>query len=334
MRLEEAVGQQLLIGIPGRHLTEDVRAHLRTIRAGGWIPFARNFDNREQFLRLVGEMSTALGPSSLAMVDHEGGRVVRFSDGVTRFPDALTVGTQGRPADAYQQGRTEAEELAALGLQVNLAPCLDVLMPGADPVIGTRAYGADPHRVAEFGVERIRGLQERGVAACAKHFPGIGAVEKDPHAQLPTVDVDWAALRATHLLPFQAAIRAGVRSIMSSHVCYPALEGRPLVPATFSPRLIRTLLREELGYAGAVLTDDLEMGALRGLCSIGEAAVRAIEAGHDGLLVCSDPGLQREVYAAVLAAYRQGRLRDDQLAQSCERLRGLRPSLKPAAGVW
>lgn len=325
MRLEEAVGRQLIVGIHGVRLTEEVRAHLRAVHAGGWIPFARNFESPEQFRRLADAMSDALGAPAVAMVDHEGGRVVRFSSGVTRFPDALTVGTQGRPEDARRQGRIEARELAALGLHVNLAPCLDVLIEGADPVIGTRSYGSDPARVSAFGLERIRGLQEGGVAACAKHFPGIGAVEKDPHAQLPTVEVDWPALRRAHLAPFQAAVRAGVRSVMSSHVCYPALEGRPLVPATFSPRLIRALLRDEMAYEGVILTDDLEMGALRGLCSMGDAAVLAVEAGHDGLLVCADMALQRQAYEGLLAAYRQGRLREDSLEQSLARLTRLRP---------
>lgn len=308
MTREELVGATLVVGLPGTSLTNEVAQHLRAIHAGGFIPFARNFESPEQFRALVASLNEACGRELLMMVDHEGGRVVRFSGGVTAFPDALTVGASQSPAVVHRQGEIEAEELRALGVHVNLAPCVDVLVAGSDPVIGHRSYGHEAQRVADFGVARIQGLQSRGVAACAKHFPGLGAVPKDPHTQLPTVTLGWEAMRAVHLVPFIAAIRAGVTAIMSSHVCYPQLDPTPATPATFSKRLIRDLLRTELGFQGLILSDDLEMGALRELCSIGEAAVRAVEAGHDVLLVCADLQLQRQAFDTLCAAYRHGRL--------------------------
>jgi beta-N-acetylhexosaminidase len=254
------------------------------------------------------------------MVDHEGGRVVRFSSGVTRFPDAVTVGTTKKLEEVGRQGEVEAQELSRLGVDVNLAPCVDVLIEGADPVIGARSYGSDPRRVAALGAARIQGLQRRGVAACAKHFPGIGAVPKDPHTHLPTVGLEWSTMRQVHLAPFVEAIRIGVATIMSSHVCYPTLDPTPKTPATFSSRLMRGLLRGELGFQGVVLSDDLEMGALRELCSVSEAAVRAVEAGHDVLLVCSDLAAQREAFDALREAYRQGHLPPLELERSVERI--------------
>jgi beta-N-acetylhexosaminidase len=170
-------------------------------------------------------------------------------------------------------------------------------------------------------------MQRHGVATCAKHFPGLGAVPKDPHTHLPTVDLDWVAMRTTHLVPFIAAIEAGVATIMSSHVCYPRLDALPLTPATFSSRLVRDLLRRELGFHGVVLSDDLEMGALRQLCQIGEAAVRAVEAGHDIVLVCSDLVSQREAFEALRAAYREGRLSLKELERSAERIERLRHTI-------
>ncbi|OGX35462.1 MAG: hypothetical protein A3B73_04845 [Omnitrophica WOR_2 bacterium RIFCSPHIGHO2_02_FULL_63_39] len=143
---------------------------------------------------------------------------------------------------------------------------------------------------------------------------------KDPHKQLPTVNLDWEAMRAVHLVPFLEAIRSEVATIMSSHVCYPKLDPTPKTPATFSRRLIHELLRAELGFQGLVVSDDLEMGALRELCPIGEAAVRAVEAGHDILLVCSEVSCQRQVFEALREAYRTGRLSVSVLEQRVEQI--------------
>jgi len=321
--LDALIGARLVVGIPGTIATDEVIEHLKHIRAGGLIPFARNLQSPEQFRRLLSQLHDALGRQVLVMVDHEGGRVVRFSSGVTQFPDALTVGTTKEPGEVRQQGEIEAKELKALGVAVNLAPCVDVLVEGADPVIGTRSYGRDPQRVASLGAARIQGMQRQGLAACAKHFPGIGAVPKDPHTSLPTVQLDWSAMRHVHLVPFVEAIRVGVATLMSSHVCYPKLEPSSHTPATFSVRLMRDLLRGELGFDGVVLSDDLEMGALREVCSVGEAAVRAVEAGHDALLVCSDLAAQREVFEALRVAYYDGRLPVEELERSVERIRRL-----------
>lgn len=315
MTLEELIGSTLVVGLPGTRLTDEVAQHLRRIQAGGFIPFARNFESPEQFRALLAALNETCGRELLVMVDHEGGRVVRFSSGVTYFPDALTVGAAPSAEAARRQGEVEAEELRALGVHGNLAPCVDVLVEGSDPVIGSRSYGHNAQRVAEFSVARIHGLQGRGVAACAKHFPGLGAVPKDPHAQLPTVPLDWETMRRVHLVPFRAAVDAGVAAVMSSHVCYPKLDPQPSMPATFSRRLIHELLRTELRFQGLVVSDDLEMGALRELCSIGEAAVRAVEAGHDVLLICSDVSLQRQVFGALREAYRTGRLSVSALEQ-------------------
>ena len=322
--LEQLVGAMLVVGLPDQRLSAESAAHLRAIRAGGFIPFARNFSSPDQFRLLLDDLAEALGDRPWVMVDHEGGRVVRFASGVTAFPDALTVGRSRQPDDARRQGGIEATELRALGVHVNLAPCVDVLMEGADPIIGTRSYGSDPRRVAAMSAARIQGLQSGGALACAKHFPGIGAAPNDPHKRLPTIPLGWGAMRATHLAPFLDAIRAGVATIMSSHVCYPQLEPSPMTPATFSRRLMTELLRQELGFTGLALTDDLEMGALRELCPIGEAAVRAVEAGHDVLLICSDAALQRQVFEALCAAHRTGRLSRGVLEERAERIAAVR----------
>lgn len=308
MKFEELVGKRLVLGFPGREATPALVEHLRALHAQNLILFERNIESPDQVRRLIRQLEEAVGRRLLVMVDHEGGRIIRFPSGLTRFPDALTVGRTQTAEAVERQGIVEGEELSRLGVRVNLAPCVDVLVPGSDPVIGDRSYGADPLRVSQFAVARIRGLQSRQIAACAKHFPGLGAVPRDPHITLPTVPLDWQAMDAVHLVPFRAAIAAGVAMVMSSHVCYPSLGEPEGQPATFSRSLIHGLLRERMAFRGLILTDDLEMGALRSFGGMGEIAVRSAEAGHDLLLICSDPAAQREAFSTLVQAYEAGRM--------------------------
>ena len=325
--LEEMVGARLAVGLAGPAVSDEELATLRRIRVRNLIAFSRNVVSAEQFRSLVRRLEAALGDRVLVLVDHEGGRIVRFGEGVegvTRFPDALTVGRTRQPDDVERQGAVEAEELKRLGIRVNLAPCADVLEPSSDPVIGDRAYGSDPTLVAALVAARIRGLQSHGVAACAKHFPGLGAVPSDPHRVLPTIRLS-AAQMERHLAPFHAAIEAGVAMIMSSHVCYPSLGDPEGLPATYSHRIIQTLLRGRMGYSGVVVTDDLEMGALRGASgSLGAVAVRAAAAGHDLLLIGSASAAALAAHAALTAAYGRGALPRGDAETSVERIEMLR----------
>ncbi len=318
--LDALVGARLVVGLPGPDVDGPLLARLCGLHVRHLIVFARNFVSPEQFTRLLRRLEEGLGCRLLVMVDHEGGRLIRFCAGVTRFPDALTVGRTQEAAAVERQGQVEAEELTRLGVRVNLAPCVDVIAGGCDPVIGDRSYGSDPARVSALAVARIRGLQSRGVASCAKHFPGLGAVPRDPHRVLPTIPLDWPAMDATHLPPFRAAIEAGVALVMSSHVCYPALGDPDGLPATLSRRLIHGLLRGTMGFGGLVLTDDLQMGALRALGTIGEVSVRSVEAGHDLLLICSDVEAASAAFRALRQAYREKRLDPGELEGVADRL--------------
>ena len=324
MNLDSLVGARLAVGLPGADAAPDVIEALRETHAQSLVVFDRNFQSPEQFTRLLRRLEDALGRRLLVMVDHEGGRVVRFATGVTRFPDAMTVGRTQDVAAVERQGATEAEELRRLGVRVNLAPCVDVVVDGSDPIIGDRAYGSDPAKVSALAAARIRGLQSHGVAACAKHFPGLGAVPCDPHTVLPTIQLGWSEMERVHLAPFSAAIAAGVEAVMSSHVCYPGLGEPPGIPATFSSRLIREVLRDRMRFHGLILTDDLEMGALRAFGTMGEAAVRATEAGHDVLLICSDLAAAKEALSGLKAAYQSGRLDRAELEASVQRMKKVR----------
>ena len=324
MERDDLIGAKLVVGFPGLDATEELVATLRATRAQSLIVFERNFTSPAQFTRLVRGIEDAVGRRLLVMVDHEGGRVARFASGVTRFADARTVGASQDAAAVERQGRVEAQELGRLGVRVNLAPCVDVVAAGADPVIGDRSYGTDPALVAALAVARIRGLQSHGVAACAKHFPGLGAVPHDPHRELPTITLDWDAMERVHLPPFRAAIQAGVAMVMSSHVCYPALGDSPGLPATFSSGLIRELLRKRMGFSGLILTDDLEMGALGRFGTMGELAVRATTAGHDLLLICSDLFLAKEAFVSLRKSYEEKMLDISELEETTMRFSSLR----------
>ncbi len=330
MQLDDLIGARLAVGIPGTEATDEVIRALHQTHAQSLVIFSRNFTSPEQFAALLRRLEEALQRRLLILVDHEGGRVIHFGQALTRFPAPLAQAKTEGPEGIERQGLVEATELKRLGVHVNLAPVVDVLIEGCDPVIGDRSYGSDPDRVSALGVARIRGLQSHGIAACAKHFPGLGAVPRDPHKVLPTIGLDWSAIEEIHLPPFQAAVEAGVATVMSSHVCYPGLGEPDGLPATFSRNLIHGLLRERLRFEGAILTDALEMGALRVLGTIGESSVRAAEAGHDVFLICcADLEPAKEALSCLRAAYQTGRLDPVELEVSVERIRQLREKYLP-----
>ncbi len=321
--LEALVGRRLMLGLPGPDLTDAGIRLFRDTGAGGLILYRRNFETPERLRALLTRLEEALGRRLLVATDHEGGRIVMLSRGVTIFPDSLAVGAGGQPAQAQRQGTIEGRELGRLGVDVSFAPVLDVLTDAYSPNIGIRAYGKDPGLVTRFGVARIRGMQRAGLSACAKHFPGKGHAPVDAHLGLPVIDSDWAQMQRQHLPPFLAAIESGVDCIMTSHPLYPRLDPAPRMPATFSRVIVEDYLRGGLGYQGVIVSDDLEMGAIGELCPVDEAAVRAAAAGHDLLLVCHTEAAQRRAHAALLDAARSGALARTGLEASAARIEAL-----------
>lgn len=305
MNLEEAAGRHLVIGVHGKRATSAMVEQFEKTQARGLILFSRNFESPSQIKKLIFELQRRLGRKLLVMVDQEGGRVIRFTKGLTLFPDALSIGVKKNLDIVKRQGAIEARELKAIGIDLNLAPVLDVLGQRENPAIGSRSYGSDPRWVARCGVARIRGMQNAGLWACAKHFPGLGEATLDPHHRLPVIRCSRSRLEQVHLLPFKAAIRAGVHAVMSSHVLYPMLDSKKSHPATFSKKIIYNLLRKKMKFRGLILSDDLEMGALKVFGAIGESAVKAVSAGHDMVLICADEGKQRQAVDSLTRAYRK-----------------------------
>jgi beta-N-acetylhexosaminidase len=324
MNLAELVGQRLVIGISGTAITPEIVRHFEELKAGGLILYRRNFVSPRQVKKLIADLEEALGRKLLVTVDHEGGRVIMFREGITVFPDNQALGTAGNPEYARRQGAIEAKELRRLGVDVNLGPVLDVLTEAYSPNIGIRSYGKDWRVAAEMGAARIAAMQQGGLSACAKHFPGKGHAPVDAHLGLPVIPSTWKEMEAVHLKPFVEAIHTGVDVIMSSHPYYPHLDPYPKKIATFSRKIIHDYLRTELNFNGVIATDDLEMGAIKEICAVGEAGILAAQAGHDLLLVCHSRQAQKEVYYSLVEAYGNKYLSLSELEASVERIRRLK----------
>lgn len=280
-------GQLLMVGLPGPSLDAVARELVRDLQVGGVILFARNIQEPGQVWELTRglqrEAMAASGKPLLIATDQEGGSVQRLKAPFTLIPPARDLGLHASPQDAAALTQKTAQELALVGINVNLAPVLDVAR-GPECPLYDRSYGSDPERVAAFGEAAIRGYLAGGVAPTAKHFPGLGDTVRDSHVELPDAQAKDPA-RTVDLAPFRRAIAAGVPLIMTAHTLVPEWDSRP---ATLSPVAIRTWLRQNLGFGGVVMTDDLEMGALAGHTQAPQAARQALAAGADLLLICQD----------------------------------------------
>lgn len=290
--IRREIGQLLIGSLPGKTVPGEFRSLAREFQLGGVILFARNIEAPAQVAELSEDLQTlAIETPLWVSVDQEGGRVARLRAPFTEWPPMVTLGRSGDPALAARFASALAAELRAVGITLNYAPVLDVHTNPLNPVIGDRALAEDAMMAGTLGVAIINGLQDQGVAACGKHFPGHGDTATDSHEELPVVEHPPDRIRRVECLPFREAIRANVAFIMTAHVLVPSLDEEK--PATLSPAIVRGLLREELDYNGVILTDDLEMEALARNYTPAESAVEAIAAGCDGVLVCRNtPGLR------------------------------------------
>jgi len=319
MSLERLALRVLLPAFPGTTLAPDV-ADLLAEGLGGVCLFGSNTAAGPGAVAELTAAIHAAAPYAVVAVDEEGGDVTRLHalDGSPVLGPAA-LGAAGDLDLTRHTGAAVGTELAAAGIDLDLAPVADVNSNPANPVIGTRSFGPDAAAAAEHVVAWVSGLQEAGVAACVKHFPGHGDTAQDSHLALPTLDADLATLDARELAPFAAAVRAGVASVMTSHIVVPALD--PDLPATLS-RPVLGLLRERLGYDGVVVSDALDMAGASAGRGIPEAAVLSLAAGADLLCIGADKdvALVREIQAAIVAAVRSGRLAEERLAEAADRI--------------
>ncbi|HTN43580.1 MAG TPA: beta-N-acetylhexosaminidase [Nitrospiria bacterium] len=319
MTLKEKIGQLFMLGFEGRSPSKAVVRLIREFQIGGVILFARNLQSPSQAARLCNALQ-AQAPKMpmLVSIDQEGGRVSRLPKGFTVFPGGAQLAACHSTELVYRVAQATARELRAVGINMNMAPVLDVNTNPANPVIGDRAFGASPTLVSSMGLTTMAGLQDNRVIACGKHFPGHGDTAADSHKELPRVPHDLQRLREVELRPFLHIIPNGLASIMTAHVLYPKLD--PDEPATLSKKIITGLLREAMGFKGVVVTDDLEMAAISDRHGPGEAAVKAIEAGADLILFCRDEDKQREALEAVANAVKHKKISEARIEQSLLRI--------------
>ena len=301
-------GQLAIAGFAGPTIPQDLKRLAREFDLGGVIYFARNVESPEQVAELSREAQELAQEIPLwVSVDQEGGRVARLKTPFTVWPPMNTLGRSGDDVLAERFARALAAELKAVGISLDYTPVLDVHTNPKNPVIGDRSLAERADEVAKLGSVIIRTLQAEGIAACGKHFPGHGDTGVDSHFELPLIEHPPERLEEVELVPFRAAIAADVASIMTAHILIPALDDQR--PATLSPRVVTGMLKEDLGYQGLVLSDDLEMKAISGRYGIEDATVMAIAAGCDAVLMCAaNQDDQARALEAVIRAVEQGTL--------------------------
>ena len=319
MTLKEKIGQLFIIGFHGTTVSEQFAHLLSFYTPGGVILFTRNLSNPAQAATLVNALQSHVSrPPLWISIDHEGGNVHRLPNGFTRLPTSGELGRQNSEDRAVSVASVGARELRAIGINVNYAPVLDLNTNPNNPVIGERSFGTDPDTVARLGWATIRTYLRHEILACAKHFPGHGDTDTDSHHELPVVSLSTEVLRERECRPFQTLIAQGLPAIMTAHVRYPALDDD--VPASLSRPIQTGLLREHFQFNGLVFSDDLEMAAISTHMDVSEAAVLAIEAGTDHLLICHDETRQTAAMEAVHTAVRDGRITESRIDESVNRI--------------
>jgi beta-N-acetylhexosaminidase len=315
------IGQLLIGSLPHTTITPELRSLAREFSLGGAILFSRNIEAAGQVAELSHDLQALSSDLPLwVSVDQEGGRVARLKEPFTVWPPMATLGRHGDKALATRFAAALAAELRAVGITLDYAPVLDIHTNEKNPIIGDRALGADADTVARLGAAVIKGLQDNGVAACGKHFPGHGDTSVDSHLELPLVEHPPDRIRRVECVPFRAAIAADVAFLMTAHILVPSLDDT--VPATLSRRIVYDLLRDELGFEGVILSDDLEMQAIAATWPVPDAGVQAIGAGCDGLLVCSGkPDVQWAALEALVHAVESGTIAAARVEDALKRQR-------------
>jgi beta-N-acetylhexosaminidase len=318
MSVRDMIGQMFMISVGGTEPDYYVNKMIRERNIGGVILFGYNMKSEAQTRALTGslqKLSMKAEPSIplFIAVDQEGGKI-SHAPWVTPQPAAARVGTRGDPAEARAIAEEMGRELLRAGVNTDLAPVVDT---GFGAAIGTRSFGDNPQLVAEMGTAAVEGFEDAGVVCAAKHFPNHGAATSDSHVSLPAVNHDLATLRSHDLPPFKAVIGAGVPMVMVGHLLYPALD--PERPASLSPEAVG-MLRGELGFGGVIVTDDLAMAGASGGGPPAHAAVEAVKAGADLLIISSPPQQQADAYDAVVAAVRSREIPRGQIEASVERI--------------
>ncbi|WP_020615690.1 beta-N-acetylhexosaminidase [Paenibacillus daejeonensis] len=309
MSLEEKLGQLVIFGLEGTSLQQETREMMDRYKVGGFIFYQDNIEDMAQTASLVNELKEANREQSVPLflgIDQEGGRVDRMPADVTSVPSPRMVAEQDDKRYSYASGLALGTQVRALGLNLDFAPVLDVNSNPNNPVIGDRAYGDVPEQVIRHGLEAMEGIRSARVIPVVKHFPGHGDTDVDSHLDLPVIHKSQEELKKFELKPFEAAVESQADAVMVAHLLIPDLD--ETYPASLSRAIINDLLREEMGYEGVIMTDDLTMKGITKHRTVGEAAVLSLQAGSDIVLIGHHHGQQAEVMEALKASLDNGQL--------------------------
>lgn len=326
MSLEHKVGQMFMVNLYGPELTLAGRDVLETWQPGAVVLLPSNITTPGRIARLTNSYQQTIiqagGVPLFIATDQEGGQIARLREGFTIWPAPMLLTAAANPELIYAVGAAMAAELRAAGINFNLAPVADLNTNIDNPIIGRRSPGSNPAAVGLMVAQFVRGMQDAGVLASAKHFPGHGDTSEDSHVELPVLNHDRTRLNAVELPPFVRAMDAGVGAVMMGHLWLPQLEPAENIPASLSYAIVTGLLRHDLGYDGIIMTDALDMDAIDTVYSPGEAAVRAIEAGNDLILIGANVGeaVQIRAMQAVVDAVHTGRLNESQIDDAVRRI--------------
>lgn len=317
MSLEEKIGQLFIVGLEGYSLDDNSLEMIEKHHVGGFILFKRNIKDVEQLVALTNALKAANSNNKIPLfisVDEEGGIVSRMPEGVKKLPSSGSLGRLGSEELSYEVGKILGYELKLFGFNMNFAPVLDINSNPQNPVIGERAFGSDKELVSKLGIQTMKGIQSQGIISVVKHFPGHGDTSVDSHVGLPRVDHGLERLREFELVPFAKAIESGADAVMVAHILFPQID--PENPSTLSKAIITDILKEEMGFEGVVITDDMTMGAIMENYSIGEAVVKSILAGSDLILVCHGHENGLQAITAIREAVEEGAISEDRIDES------------------
>lgn len=326
---KKKIGQLFIVGFPGKKITSKLKKLIHDYHVGGIILFSENIGSYIELAQLTKRLQKEAKLAGykyplLIGIDEENGTVKRISDTQNAYPGAMSLSATNNSDYAYGIGNATGKDLKKFGINWNYAPTLDINNNSDNPVISVRSFGEKPEIVSEFGIKFMKGLQDAGIASTLKHFPGHGDTNTDSHYELPIIEHDLEHLQKVELRPFLDAINHGADSIMVGHILFPALESEKDKPASLSKNIVTKLLRNKLNFGGVIITDALEMQAITERVGIDSAAVQALKAGVDSILIGHYPSEQIKALEKVEKAFNSGELSEKNISQSIKRMNVLK----------
>lgn len=321
MTLEEKIGQLMIVGFEGTNINEEAIKYIEDLKVGGFILFARNIVDENQTLQLLNDLKEVNSNNDIPLflsIDEEGGRVSRFPKSFVKLPEAIRLGNKNDLNISYRFGQILGERVKSLGFNMDFAPVLDINSNPKNPVIGTRSFGNTVDVVKDNGIEVMKGIKDTKVIPAAKHFPGHGDTSIDSHVNLPKVDKTMEELKNFELIPFIAAIDKDIDMIMVAHILYSNIDQDH--PATMSSKIIEGLLRDELGYEGVVVSDDMTMGAIVENYTLEDGTLSFIKSGGDIALICHGKENPGKVLEKIKEAVDAGELSEEYINEKVYRI--------------